>query len=245
MARRYVWPQASEGHCLGLTVPGLVGSISPHLGNLSFLRELLLQNNSFGDEIPPEIGRLPRLQILQLSNNLIGGQIPVNISRCANLIYINFSHNGLVGEVPVELGFMLKLAIVNIEANNLRGSSSPFMNLSSLRDLFLDRNYFDGSFPDGFDRLKNLQILALGVNRLSGVIPASLFNHSSVTSLMSLLTKFREVFPGTWESLFPILNYSALLETNIQDQFQFQYRIHLNSMNSNWIKTILLERFLI
>ncbi|XP_028052818.1 receptor kinase-like protein Xa21 [Camellia sinensis] len=133
----------------------LVGSISPHLGNLSFLRELLLQNNSFGNEIPPDIGR----------------------------------------EVPVELGSLSKLAIVNIEANNLRGSISPFTNLPSLRDLFLDRNYFDGSFPDGFDRLKNLQILALSVSRLSGVILASLFNHSSLTSFNVIVNQIQGSLP--------------------------------------------------
>ncbi|CAL5363801.1 unnamed protein product [Camellia sinensis] len=159
----------------------LVGSISPHLGNLSFLRELLLQNNSFGNEIPSEIGRLPRLQILQLNNNSIGGRIPVNISRCTNLIEIDFSYNGLVGEVPVELGSLSKLVIVIIEANNLTGSISPFANLSSLRGLSLFDNKFHGSILDGFGRLKNLQELQLSANMLSGAIPRSLFNHSSLT----------------------------------------------------------------
>ncbi|CAL5363826.1 unnamed protein product [Camellia sinensis] len=159
----------------------LVGSISPHLGNLIFLRELLLQNNSFGNEIPPEIGCLPRLQILRLNNNSIGGRIPVNISRCTNLIEIDFSYNGLVGEVPVDLESLSKLVIVIIEANNLTGSISPFANLSSLRGLSLFDKKFHGSIPDGFDRPKNLQELGLSMNMLSGAIPPSLFNHSSLT----------------------------------------------------------------
>ena len=37
----------------------LSGTISPHIGNLSFLKELYLQNNSFFDEIPPQVARLP------------------------------------------------------------------------------------------------------------------------------------------------------------------------------------------
>ncbi|CAL5366192.1 unnamed protein product [Camellia sinensis] len=159
----------------------LVGSISPHLGNLSFLTELLLQNNSFGNEIPPEIGCLPRLQILQLNNNSIGGRIPVNISRCTNLIEIDFSYNRLVGEVPVELRSLSKLVVVIIEANDLTGSISPFANLSSLRGLSLYDNKFYGSIPDGFGQLKNLQELVLSANMLSGAIPPSLFNHSSLT----------------------------------------------------------------
>ncbi|CAL5322673.1 unnamed protein product [Camellia sinensis] len=159
----------------------LVGSISPHLGNLSFMRELQLQNNSFGNEIPLEIGHLTRLQILKLNNNSIGGRIPVNLSSCANLIEINFSYNGLVGEVTVDLGFLSKLATVIIHDNNLTGSLSSLANLSSLKALSAAENLFDGSIPDSFGQLKNLQKLAIGINRLSGVIPPSLFNLSSLT----------------------------------------------------------------
>ena len=36
----------------------LAGSISPSVENLSFLKNLTLQNNSFHNEIPLEIGRL-------------------------------------------------------------------------------------------------------------------------------------------------------------------------------------------
>ncbi|KAE8688900.1 hypothetical protein F3Y22_tig00110951pilonHSYRG00031 [Hibiscus syriacus] len=39
----------------------LSGSLSPFIGNLSFLRELNLEENSFYNEIPQEIGRLRRL----------------------------------------------------------------------------------------------------------------------------------------------------------------------------------------
>ena len=48
----------------------LVGSISPNVGNLSFWWKLILENNSFYNEIPPEIGHLHRLEILLLNNNL-------------------------------------------------------------------------------------------------------------------------------------------------------------------------------
>ncbi|CAL5322658.1 unnamed protein product [Camellia sinensis] len=66
----------------------------------------------------------------------------------------------------------------------------------------------------------HIQLLANGAQ--TGC-PASSLRRSSTTLLsqllMSLLTKSREVFPGTWESLFPILNSSALVKTNLQDQF--------------------------
>jgi Leucine-rich repeat (LRR) protein len=41
---------------------GLAGPISPSLGNLTFLRILILSTNSFTGDIPPSLGHLHRLQ---------------------------------------------------------------------------------------------------------------------------------------------------------------------------------------
>jgi hypothetical protein len=57
-----------EGH-------NLRGTITPYMGNLTFLRTINLQNNSFNGEIPEEIGHLLRLQHLRLSNNTLGGEM--------------------------------------------------------------------------------------------------------------------------------------------------------------------------
>ncbi|CAL5428616.1 unnamed protein product [Camellia sinensis] len=54
---------------LNLFSLSLVGSITPHIGNLTFLRTIDFSNNSLYGEIPLEIGRLFRLQNLWLSNN--------------------------------------------------------------------------------------------------------------------------------------------------------------------------------
>ena len=61
----------------------LVGSISPHIGKLSFLRVLDLTINSFNYEIPLKISHLRRLQMLFLRNNSLTSEIPTNISRCS------------------------------------------------------------------------------------------------------------------------------------------------------------------
>ncbi|GLT83943.1 hypothetical protein SLE2022_022060 [Rubroshorea leprosula] len=52
----------------------LVGSIPPHIGNLSFLRQINISYNNFKGEIPQQIGRLFRLRYLSLGSNNFHGK---------------------------------------------------------------------------------------------------------------------------------------------------------------------------
>ncbi|KAM3733647.1 hypothetical protein ACB098_11G153000 [Castanea mollissima] len=164
---------------LDLRTSKLVGSISPHVGNLSFLKNLTLSNNSFHDEIPSEIDRLRRLQNLRLYNNTLSGKIPRNLSHCANLRKIDFGHNLLDGEIPTTFGTLSKLQIVSFEKNNLTGSIPPFFgNLSSLEVFTTTYNNLGGSIPTSFGQLSKLICFGVAANRLSGRIPPSIFNLS-------------------------------------------------------------------
>uniref|UniRef100_A0A7N2LD90 non-specific serine/threonine protein kinase n=1 Tax=Quercus lobata TaxID=97700 RepID=A0A7N2LD90_QUELO len=184
------WKGVSCGHrhqrviVLDLDSQKLVGSISPNVGNLSFLLKLNLLNNSFYNEIPPEIGQLHRLEVLLLSNNTISGTIPSNLSSCANLTLFHAAVNNLVGEIPSKLGTLSKLRIFAIHKNSLTGIIPPsFGNLSSLEGLSVVYNNLGGSIPDSFGQLTKLKIFSLGSNRLSGTIPPLFFNISSITKI--------------------------------------------------------------
>ncbi|KAK2999160.1 hypothetical protein RJ639_024053 [Escallonia herrerae] len=63
---------------------GLQGTISPHIGNLSFLVRLDLRNNSFRGHLTQEIGHLRRLKSLALERNALEGHIPVSLYNCQN-----------------------------------------------------------------------------------------------------------------------------------------------------------------
>ncbi|CAL5373613.1 unnamed protein product [Camellia sinensis] len=159
------------------------GSISPHIGNLSFLRELWLRNNSFTHQIPPELGHLWRLQIWTLLNNSIGGEILVNISARSNLVALELTGNSLAGKIPVELGSLSKLEELYIGRNDLTsGLPYTFGNLSSLIVFYAGSNNINGSIPEILGRSTNLNNLALGDNKLVGTIPSSIFNLSSITT---------------------------------------------------------------
>ncbi|KMT00499.1 hypothetical protein BVRB_9g217980 [Beta vulgaris subsp. vulgaris] len=175
----------------------LKGNLSPYLGNLSFLRELHLQNNSFEGIIPSEIGRLRKLETIWLFQNFIGGEIPSNLSSCHSLIDLDLSNNRLVGEIPPKLGSFSYLQVLSLAKLNLTGNvPSSFGNLSSLSKLSLAHNNLVGRIPESLGKLRSLTILYLGSNKFSGVTPPSIFN----LSLLTRLALYENVLEGNLPS---------------------------------------------
>ncbi|XVE79426.1 hypothetical protein DITRI_Ditri14bG0057700 [Diplodiscus trichospermus] len=169
---------------LDLSHQRLRGTLSPHVGNLSFLRFIYLQNNSFYGFIPPEIGRLSRLESLILRNNSFRGTVPANLSHCSNLVELYAGRNNLVGNIPADLGNLLKLEILHMNRNNLTGELPTFLgNISTLQKILLTNNNLHGRVPDTLGLLKRLVYLALDFNNFSGFIPPPFFNMSSLEIL--------------------------------------------------------------
>ncbi|KAK4592873.1 hypothetical protein RGQ29_017146 [Quercus rubra] len=170
----------------------LVGTISPHIGNLSFLLSLNLASNSFHGGIPSEVGYLTRLRNLNLSHNLIlGGEIPVNLSHCSNLQYLDLQYNDLVQGIPSELGFLSKLQILILRNNRLSGRFPPSLgNLSSLQNLSFALNNLEGEIPNTVAQMKSLTSFTVSGNLLSGVFPHSLYNLSLLTCIALAYNNF-------------------------------------------------------
>ena len=192
----------------------LVGSISPHVGNLSFLRNLTLLNNSFHNKIPLEIGRLRRLQFLRLNVNSLSGKIPRNLSACTNLIGIHFGSNLLTGEIPTTLGTLSNLRLFYILANNLTGSiPSYFGNLSFLEQFSAIRNNLGGIIPDSFGQLTKLDTFIVARNRLSGTFPPSIFNLSLIKEFHVGGNQLQGHLPSDIGNTLPNVNFFSI-DTN-------------------------------
>nr|XP_027101233.1 putative receptor-like protein kinase At3g47110 [Coffea arabica] len=171
---------------INLKDKGLVGFLSPFLGNLSFLRALNLTNNTFQDEIPAQFGQLFRLQILSLSCNSIEGEIPANLSRCSSLVQLSLSYNKLVGRLPPAFGFLRNLETLAILTNDLTGAiPSSLGNLTSLTSLAVaDNHLLHGSLPSALGlMLPHLRYLLLADNQFTGMLPASITNASDLTTI--------------------------------------------------------------
>ncbi|KAJ9683792.1 hypothetical protein PVL29_016338 [Vitis rotundifolia] len=202
---------------LRLEDQSLGGSLPP-IGNLTFLRELVLSNNHLHGTIPSDIGLLRQMQHLNLSTNSLQGEIPVELTNCTNLRTMDLTRNNLTGQIPFHFGHMSKLLILRLGGNSLTGVI-PFTlgNLSSLQ----------GGIPHDLSRLKCLKYLYLDVNNLSGMIPPSLYNWSSaiefflgvLKDLNWLSLEFNNLgrgMSGDLNFLCSLANGSSLRSINLQ-----------------------------
>ncbi|KAF8026931.1 hypothetical protein BT93_F3426 [Corymbia citriodora subsp. variegata] len=202
---------------LDLSSQGLSGSISPHIGNLSFLRNLSLSNNSLGHEIPPQVGQLHCLRSLSLVNNSLVGEIPKNISGCSNLYGLYLRGNRLSGEIPRELGSLSKLRFLHLSKNNMIGGVPSSMgNLSSLGYLNLLGNNLSGSIPLVLGNLINLRYFSLGENKFSGTIPSSLLNLSSLTRFDIAQNRIQGTLPAGIGHKLPHLEFLSVVKNQLE-----------------------------
>ncbi|XP_044476867.1 putative receptor-like protein kinase At3g47110 [Mangifera indica] len=188
---------------LNLSFMDLGGTISPHLGNLSFLVNLDLSYNNFHGHLPNELGQLRRLRVFSVGNNRISGVIPGFIGLLSKLQILNLEYNNFTGTIPDVLFNVTTLEVLWAIDNNIQGSISPeiakltrlkifymainflsgsipwssIFNSSSLQWFSLTYNFLSGSLPDGLcNRLPKLEWLILSYNGLSGSLPDGLCN---------------------------------------------------------------------
>lgn len=164
------------------------------LGKAPNLANLNLSQNQLQGEIPRELYLLSHLRVLDLSYNQLTGRIPNLIGALDSLEVLRMYHNKLTGQLPAALGDLSNLHELNLAQNNFEGTIPPDLNdLTHLRFLSLQReggilgtddvglNYGDssargpgltGPLP-AFDKLPSLYELYLGLNSLTGSIPAN------------------------------------------------------------------------
>ncbi|KAM7264388.1 hypothetical protein ACFE04_002071 [Oxalis oulophora] len=185
---------------LNLSNMGLVGTLSPHIGNLSFLSSLDLSFNNFSGHLPREIGYLRRLKIIDFTQNNFNGDIsswignffkleslllafnsftstiPKEIGNCSNLKTITLNQNKFYGTIPSTMFNLSSLQFLNLSNNSLSGSlpSEMCKNLPNIEILSFMGNKFEGQLPSSIGKCTNLQLISFEFNNFTGGIPTSI-----------------------------------------------------------------------
>ncbi|KMT00773.1 hypothetical protein BVRB_9g220540 [Beta vulgaris subsp. vulgaris] len=194
---------------LHLVSYSLQGTLSPSVGNLSFLHHLILSDNDLSNHIPPQIGRLLRLRTLVLERNSFEGQIPANISQCSKLEILSLAGNHLSGNIPPQLSKLSNLRLLLLQRNQFTGDLlNTVMNMTSLQKLSAASNFFQGTISNNIGSvLRNLTYIGLAQNQISGTIPSSFYNLSSLNVVDLDLNRLEGTLPFDIGFRLPQLTY--------------------------------------
>ncbi|CAI0410075.1 unnamed protein product [Linum tenue] len=223
---------------LDLHGQNLVGTLSPHVANITSLRYINLMDNSFHGEIPQLLGNLLQLQHLNLSGNSFEGEIPTNLTCCSRLKYLLMEGNNFRGSIPMEIGSLSKLEFIRVGTNNLTGWLPPSLgNLSLLLNFGAAYNNLTGSIPESIGMLSRLTSITLGSNQLSGSVPLSFFNISSIKNIAIPWNHLRGRLPVDMDLTMPNLVNFAISKNEffatIPDSICNVSRLQKVNMNRN------------
>ncbi|XP_065854639.1 LRR receptor-like serine/threonine-protein kinase EFR [Euphorbia lathyris] len=180
----------------------LKGSVSPYIGNLSFLRTLDLQNNSFHGRIPSEIGNLFRLELFLLNNNSLRGEIPSSLSNCSKLQKISLRLNNLSGKIPGELGSLTNLESLSlVVGNQFQGDLPDNISLPNILEITISGNNFSGSIPSSLSNASRLEVIDISENNFVGHVPRKQRKSNPVAPFLStgphLEVSYRDLHQAT------------------------------------------------
>ncbi|XP_074335880.1 receptor-like protein 46 [Apium graveolens] len=219
----------------------LDGNIPVEIGNLTKLQNFSISDNKFSGGIPDSVGNLMGLERLDLRNNNLQMQIPNTIGNLFNLFSLRLSKNSFIGVIPPSILNLSKLETLNLEDNLLSGEiPSCLFDIKSLKNLNLGGNTLIwnnnvnivpkcmlsqlslrsckvyGDIPEWISTQKNLDILELSDNELTGSFPLWLAE-MEIGSILLSNNKLAGLVPSR---LFqsPRLSFLALSRNNFSGE---------------------------
>ncbi|GLT82358.1 hypothetical protein SLE2022_007420 [Rubroshorea leprosula] len=188
----------SDLRIMNLAHNHLFGKIPISIGSLNWLETFSLRNNSFSGEIPWSLRDCTYLEFLDLSHNKFSGLVPDWIGgRLDNLTYLLLRSNNFYGNITFHLCHLTNIVVLDFSNNSLSGNipwcihsmTALTRRESSVNDpmyfsrhidegLTVDNAYVDkasivwkGTEYEFEKNLKNLRLIDLSSNKLTGEIP--------------------------------------------------------------------------
>ncbi|TYG50158.1 hypothetical protein ES288_D10G152400v1 [Gossypium darwinii] len=219
-----IFPSLDEFHlsaCQLLPGPSLLNV------NLSSLAILDLSFNHFTNQMDVGwVSNLKSLVFLDLVGNDFHGPIPDFLRNMTSLTHLDLSSNYLNSSIPDWLYSFSSLQVLRLLGNQLHGDiSSAIGNLTSLNDLDLSVNQLQGKLPRAMGKLfghfKNLTILNLSNNLISGPIPIPFWQLKNLKELCLLDNSISgpiSISLGQLSNLERVSIFNNLLEGVVSDK---------------------------
>ncbi|XP_039160591.1 receptor-like protein 14 [Eucalyptus grandis] len=181
----------------------------PHLSLLD------LSHNLISGPIPQDIGlAMPQLENLNLNDNLLSGPIPTSICKMEFLIDLHLGRNKLVGKIPTCWKENPRI-LLDLSSNKLYGViPNSLGNLLWLTSLHLNNNSLHGEIPVSLNYCRNLQILDLGENKISGSVPHWI---GPSFRLLQILRLRENMFNGSIPSQLCLLSTLQILDMAVNN----------------------------
>lgn len=132
----------------------LTGVIPDSISNATKLFRLTLRGNQLTGPIPDSLGNLENLDFLSLGlNNFISKSSELSfftsLTKCRRLRVLWIENNTLNGYLPSSIGNLSSFLVqLDMSKSGIQGRiPDEFGNLSSLVNLYLDENQFNGFIP--------------------------------------------------------------------------------------------------
>ncbi|KAH9752515.1 Receptor-like protein 6 [Citrus sinensis] len=185
---------------LDLSQNRFFGELPISIGNLGSLKELDLSRNGFFGELPTSTRNLFSLEKLDLSFNKFLGEFPWSTGNFSSLKRLDLNSCGFWGKVPHSIGNFSRLQFLYLGINNFSGDLlGSIGNLRSLKAIYIAKCNFSSQITSSLRNLtqlivfdmaqnsyrgtieldvlliswKNLEVLALSLNRLSVLTKAT------------------------------------------------------------------------
>lgn len=146
----------------------------------SQLRDIKYANNE-ARKLPISVGRAGKLTYLDVSNNRLEDLEHAELGRLSGLLKLSLANNRL-SRLPQEFSAFRSLRSLNLSSNFLDKFPIFLCELESLVDIDVSFNSIS-CLPDEIGKLRNLEKFVMTNNRLSGSLPSTLPQLSSLREL--------------------------------------------------------------
>ncbi|KAA8529940.1 hypothetical protein F0562_034456 [Nyssa sinensis] len=190
----------------------------------SNLTELHLFSCGFYGKVPERIFQIPTLLVLDLGSNKLEGFFPDSVLKLTHIVYLDLSGNNFTGPIPSlrtipwsHFDGLVNLTSIDLSENSVGGTiPSSLIGISSLSEILLQQNQFEGQLPEFPNASSSLlQLLDLSNNKLEGLIPMSILELGSLRGLTLSFNNFSgtmqfEIFQRLGNLIMLDLAYNSL-----------------------------------